>query len=442
MSQALTSRIRNLLTFLTCILLAACNGSYTAFESDRDFNVDLKTADIELESSELKTLVALQSAFFGHYQSAAYEFLDASDLPVGLSQTNNPNEYFCESDNNGDTGRVVYTFTKAAGAVHNVGDQLSVTYTNCQIKGSVYTGKMSAKYSKLRGLNNRFVNMTTSECVENVQDERSIADSNIIYVTGDALVFSEVSDYIQVDVFSVAYIENDGNTEQVDTRVEQYYIDNNQKNIFVLQPFSLPDNAVTSVNGDKVYSLINSDNYEENCQGYERTLSVKFNDFSTNRIGFIETILNGTVSLVEAQGEPMRMNQSFEDSDFKTTVIQGQSTQAYSMKDYNVERSVDYRSRSYAYEFDGFISNNDVLGGLISVTNIAKLIGSLDSRFPSSGGFELKGKGFERVYVIPNNLQLDLQVDHNGDSTNNGAGDIDIIINTTWEDLFERNFKE
>jgi hypothetical protein len=34
-----------------------------------------------------------------------------------------------------------------------------------------------------------------------------------------------------------------------------------------------------------------------------------------------------------------------------------------------------------------------------------------------------------------------LQVDFNGDSNGTGFGDIDILIDTAWEDLLARNFQ-
>ena len=172
MKQVLASLPRNLVALLICTFLVACNGSYTAFESDKDLDVDPKTADIEKDTAELITLSALQSALYGHYQSIAYKFLDASDLPLTCSNIEGSVDY--------------NAYGKEAGEEYNVGDRIAVTYNQCMSNGATYSGSLQGKYTKIKGLNNRFVNMTTAQCLPRVQKELGGGFSSINTFTYDA----------------------------------------------------------------------------------------------------------------------------------------------------------------------------------------------------------------------------------------------------------------
>ena len=187
MSQTLASLSRNLVAVFVCALLAACNGSYTAFESDRDFDIDDKTADIERDNAELKTLATLQSAFFGHYQSAINEFLDASDLPIDAVPTVNEKEFERICSNGGS---VLYSYSRDAGEEHKVGDRVSVDYNDCIENGATYSGSMTGRYTEITGLNNRFVEINTSQCLDEVKDELSIAPTAV-----DRFFYEEVEGF-------------------------------------------------------------------------------------------------------------------------------------------------------------------------------------------------------------------------------------------------------
>ena len=480
MSQALASLSRNLLAFFTCTLLVACNGSYTAFESDRDFNVEIRTADIEKDNAELKTLAAIQSAFFGHYHSAVNEFLDASDLNINASRTatlgKKEYEYLCPNG-----GSALYTYTRDSGEEHKVGDIVSVIYDEyeCLEDDATYSGAMEGRYTQIKGLNNRFVELDTTQCLARVQDNLNINDTYInsaeydnqngfyiingneiflrnneieftnnaaVYLKGDELRFERVGNDLMVDLLRVSFVDDTDddidNEEKVISVELSLVIKESQKVIIVLEPLNQSSEMVTSIDGDQIYTIEELKDEKQECQSFQRTLNVSLTDFSTSKVGFLQTILNGSVSLEEAQETPNRMNQSFVDSDFTTTVVQGNSRQTYTMKDYRVEKAINFANNTYAYEFEGLVSNTDVLDGVIGLTTVGKLYGSLGSDFPSSGIFELQGKGLERINLIPDNARLVLQVDFNGDSTGNGFADIDTFINTNWVDLFERNFIE
>jgi hypothetical protein len=436
MSQALATLSRNIIPLLICITLAACNGSYTAFESDKSFDTDVKTADIEQSNAELMILGAYQSAFLGHYQSAAYHFLDASDLPADAVPTSVDKQFqrICSTG-----GTAVYTYSKGPGEVHSVGDVISVAYADCIEGDAVYNGSMTGTYSKLRGLNDRFVNISSSECIDNLKSNLSVADTNIIYVTGDVLRFTRVSDKLKVEVI---LIEESSSGVRVELIKEEQYINKLDKAIVVHQPTLIPEDAVTSINGDQIYSIVDAAEKERFCQVFERTLNVQFNNFSTNKIDYLFTSLNGAVTLLDSQETTNRVNQSLINSNFSTTVVQGNSTEVYRMKNYSVEQAINKADDTYSYVFNGLISNANLLNGQVSLTTLGRLLGSFGSAYPKTGIFEMKARGLERVLMIPDNFNILLRVDYNGDSTGNGFGDFDVFINTTWSDLFSREFKE
>lgn len=442
MSHAVAALSRNLIPLLICTALAACNGSYTAFESDVDFDKDVKTADISLENAEKITLSAYQSAFLGHYQSAAYLFLDASDLPEDVQPTGLDKQVQRDCDNiNNVVGTATYTYPREAGEVHKVGDRLSVVYDNCVSGDRKYNGTLTAKYTKIKGLNKRFVNISTNECVENLKKDLSVDDANILNLNGDELQFTRISDELRVEVYLYEPSSEDAD-ERTKVLKDKYFIPKSTNTILVHQPSSLPDDAVTSENGDQVYSVVDAVSKRQRCQSFERTLNVNFDQFSTDKLGYLYTSLNGTVTLLETQESQQRINQSFVNSNFTTLVKQGNMTEVFTMKSYSVEKALSLTKHSYAYEFDGLVSNTNVFGGVIQLGTPVNLLGSMSNDYPHTGNLEIKAKGLEQINLLPNYLKLDIQVDYNGDSSGNGFGDIDSIIYTTWEKLFTRDFQE
>ncbi len=446
MSQAVAALSRNLIPFIICITLAACNGSYSAFESDQDFNTDQKTADIEKENAELMALAAFQAAFLGHYQSAAFLFLDASDLPDDDMLTEVTNQYQCDNFKAADVdagvdvdGIASYTYTQNSGEEHKAGDRITASYKNCKKGDLTYNGSMKATYSKLKGLNNRFVDITTSECVANLTTELSAKDENIIYVTADELKFTNVSDELKVDLILV---DSSSDEDVVKYVKDTLFVRKDVNAIIVHQPITLPVNAVTSIDGDQVYSIEAAISKKRLCQSFERTLSVQFENFSTDKMDYLFTSLNGSVTLLDAQETSNRVTQAFIDSSFQTTVRQGKATSYFNMKNYRAEKAANISNKTYSYQFEGFISNSNIFGGQIELTKTLKISGSSQNNYPHLGSFELKGQGLERVRLVPTNLKVELQVDFNGDSTGNGFSDLDIVIPTTWAELFARDFRE
>lgn len=477
MGQPLTLLSRNLIPLICCLIISACNGSYTAFESDRDIDIDTKTADLEQDNAELKLLGVMQSAFMGHYQSKAYDFLDANDLPAtpptSLTETGGTVtvSYDCST-----AGSVTYTYTREAGEEHKKDDRVSVDYDNCVEGNETLNGTMSAKYTSIEGLNKRFTTITTDQCLLELQDKLSmnsashqeytydalnqvygrddgvtfakesqiaISNKSVIFVTGDELIFTRVANDIRVDLQTVELVETEDKGQEKEVTLElSFLLSEDDKALFILQPSEPTDTMVTSIDGDQIYSLVEADDTLEKCQRFERTLKATFDGFSTDQSGFLKTALDGTVTLYEAQDTPERVDQFIIDSDFKTIVTQGSVTDIYTMKDYRVEKQVNLANNSYAYEFDGFVSNSSVLDGNLQLTTFDKLYGSSLNQYPDTGRLQVLAKGLESMIVTASNLSIALQVDFNGDSTGNGLGDSDITINSTWSELFARDFKE
>lgn len=485
MSYALAALSRNLIPILVCVILSACNGSYTAFESDVDFDVDVKTADIRQDNAELMLLAAYQSAFLGHAQSAAYKFLDASDLPsdADLPLDDTDKNFVPVSKDNqfkricSDGGKALYSYTRSKNEAHNAGDRISIRYEKCVEGATEYNGSMTGTYARIKGLNDRFVEFTTDQCIAKLQgnlgisdfatdsyiydsdqgyfivnesdlviypgEELSLSGSKVVSIPGDDIRFERIGSKLRVDILSIETTSNtEGGFKTEINKDLSFLLSSDQNIVFVLRPKEPNENMVTSIDGDQFYSVVGLESKKENCQGFERTLSVNFNQFSTTKMGYITTALNGSVALLEAQNTANRVNQSFVNSHFTTTVTQGNSTEVYSMKDYNVEKAFNITNNTYSYEFNGLVNNAKLLGGQIALTTTGRLLGSFDSLYPSAGAFEIKAQGLERIYMVPDNLKIQLRVDYDGDSTGNGYTDFDIYIDTVWADLFAREFKE
>ncbi len=436
MRKAGASLSGKLILLFICALVSACNGSYTAFEDDKDFDRDPKTVDIETDNSESLSLSILQSAYLAHYQSALYDFLDASDLPEDVTFVPERNVYerSCAVE-----GTVNYSFTRAAGVTHKSDDRITVIYDNCDEGDIKYDGKLTARYTKVKGLNNSFVGTDTPTCTENLQQQLDISDRNVIHVSGDDIKFRRVADTLEVDVLDYQFTQEGEQTIRTDVVLETHVVGKKERVIIVNTLLSPPVNAVTSINGDQLYSVIDNTDKKYACQSFERTLKASLNNFSTQK-NDLKTTLNGSVTLYEAQENANRVNQEIINSDFKTIVQQGNITETYSMTDYRVQKTLDRAKRSYAYLFEGFVSSS-VLGGKVQLTKSGKLLGNLDESYPFSGSLEFLGRGLERINLLVTNQTIRIQIDFNGDSTGTGFGDIDVFIDTNWTDLFERNFQ-
>jgi len=221
--------------------------------------------------------------------------------------------------------------------------------------------------------------------------------------------------------------------------LETKVVGKTEKVIIVNNLLELPVDAITSETGDQLYSVIDQENKKHNCQNFERTLSVSLNQFSSEK-GDLKTTLDGSVTLFEAQDSTNRLYQELIDSNFTTTVEQGNLEQVYTMSNYRVQKALNLENSSYSYLFEGLVSSS-ALFGAVQLTSLGKLLGNLSEAYPYSGSMEIKGQGLERINLIATNLNISLQIDFNGDSNGTGFADLDVIVDTTWADLFERNFK-
>lgn len=445
MSQAWATLSKACILFSICLIVSACNGSYTAFEDDADFDTDAKTLDIELENTEEVILAVLQAAFTTHYTSALYDFLDASDIPPSndgplydpvtrlYSQTLD-----CRVDGV-PSGDVTVSFSRPQGEEHKAGDRISLSFHDCERAGGISNGTFTGRYTKVKGLNNAFVGTDTETCLANLMDELDLNENHVIYVSGDDIKFREVADRLEADVVDYVFTEVNGSTVRTDLVLETHLIPKADKAILVNMLLDPPVNAVTSVDGDQIYSVEKLISTKHACQNYERTLNVTLNEFSTQS-GDLKTVLNGSLTLFEAKDTPARINQEIINSNFKTRVEQGNLKQNFTMSNYRVQRALRFDNRSYSYLFQGLV-NSPALGGTAEITNLGKLFGNFDDAYPSSGSLEIKGRGLERILLRVDQQNLELQIDVNGDSTGNGFSDFDARVDTRWADLYARDFQ-
>jgi hypothetical protein len=434
MSHALASLSRILMPLFLGLIVAGCNGSYTAFEDDADFNTDPKTVDIETENAERITLSVLQSAYLAHYHSALYKFLDASDLPEGIT----PDQDGRYIRNCLNSGTAEYTFTRPAGEIHKSGDRVTLVYDNCDEDDVLYDGELSARYTSVKGLNNAFTGTDTQTCLANLLDELDLNENQVITVQGDDLKFRNVASTVEVDVIDYQFEGDGSDVERTDVVLDTHVIGKNDKVVIVNEILEPPTDALVSVNGDQLYSVLALVNKKYACQTYERTLRVTLKDFSTRK-NDLTTIINGSLTLFEAQETPDRVNQEIIDSSFQTRVKQGNLEQSFQMSEYRVQKALQRENNSYTYLFTGFISS-PTFNGKLELTSAGKLVGYVDDDYPSSGSLEIKGRDLERILLRVNGLHLEFQVDFNGDSTGNGFSDFDVRIDNRWPELLEREF--
>ena len=442
MSQAWASLSKASILFSICIIMSACNGSFTAFEDDADLDTDAKTVDIELENAEEVTLAVLQSSYFAHRQSALYTFLDASDLPSHPENAvYDPNTklYQLGATCTGG-GTALFGFSRAFGEEYKAGDRISLSFDKCGLEEGLYNGSLEGRYTKIKGLNNAFIGNNTQTCLANLLEDLELDSNQVIYVSGDDLKFREVEDTLEVDVLDYVYAGVEGNQTRTDLVLETYAIPKAEKVIFVNFLLDPPVNAVTSVDGDQLYSVDEMVSTKHACQNYERTLSVTLKDFSHTNYDDLTTTLNGAVTLFEAQDTPVRLNQEIIDSNFQTTVKQGNLEQSFRMTNYRAQKALQLDKQTYGYLFQGFVSS-PAIGGTVELTNLGKLFGNLADPYPSSGSLEIKGQGLERILIRLDQQNIQFQIDSNGDSTGNGFSDFDVRVDSRWEELYAREFQ-
>jgi len=427
------------------VLLFKNVGDPALFESDQTLGEDRKTTDIiEDENTELIALGTLQSTLFAHQNSALYNFLDASDLPAGSDENGT---LICSNASDEITATVAYDFSRSAldtqgnPSAHKVGDTISVTYDNCSDgRGAVYNGTLSARYSEIRGLNETFVEVDTDYCVATLQEELSISSSDVIDVSGHEVRFTQVGDAINVQVVETSVVSSDESEQQIDTIVDTFFVPITSDVLIVNSRVSTSDTAITSIDGDQVYSLVDGQYKEEACQRYERTLSATLTGFSTDKDNLLTT-LDGTVELLLVSDNLSTVDASIQNSSFTTTVEQGELTEIFSMSDYTVSAVFNSVAGVYRYELSGYVTS-DALFGTVQLVTQSQVNGNLSEKYPFVGTLRVLGVELEQIWMTIKGQEIELSVDYNGDTTGNGMSDNDKLFSTTWDELIARDFQE
>jgi len=411
------------------VFLIACSDikdELDIFQDDKPFNVDSKTLDVTLDNTEEVTLGVVQSTFFTHLYLPIYEFLDNQDFPEEAVEGE---DFNCE---NGGTAN--YSSSRDVGEKMYVGDRLSVTYNECvQENGWVYDGSLTAKITKLEGLNERFDVADTETCIANLQSDlgSDVGNDGVVSMSGNEIRFNEFIDYVEVELIDV-----DGESGETESLI----IDRDETLIVVNRPPEPPEGAITSVYGDQVFSVVDKEVEEVECQRFEKTLSATLSQFSVKKDD-ITYMIDGNLNLFEGTKDFRSFVHEIRDSDYTTTIKQEGSVETFNMEGYSIAKFQGPQLDTYVFDLrlGGSISSS-VFPGLLTVSLNEKVIGYSESKYPFAGDFEIFGQGFEKIKVVLSDSTLGLQVDYNGDSTGNQRSDIDFSFNVSWDDLFNRDF--
>ena len=437
----------SLLVVITSLALISC-------EHDVDFDKNNRTVDVREDNAELIALGALQSTLLAHRYSPLYDFLDASDLPAQAVETLPESGIYSVNCSDlhpvgSGEGTILYTFSRAEGEPHLVGDAISVTYQNCNKgDGIIYNGTLLASYSNVEGLNDRFVEIDTDSCVANLQEslssEARIIDPEV-NLDGDEIRFRNVADTMVVEVINYSVVEGVDLQEVTNS----FEVGKNETAIIVNRKSGLSEDAMTSVDGDQVFSIIERKSKQELCQGYRRTLATSLNGFSLEQ-DELQIELNGAINLLEGTDDLNSFVNEVRDSRFSITVKQGfhiedsekvwHEISDYSFSGFTVAMTYDQTTQAYAYRASGEISSAAIFG-TAEISTTSPLLGNLADDYPEGGNYTILGQGLEQLEIVVNGQQLSLQVDYNGDVDGDSFRDVDAVIDTTWDDLMNREFK-
>jgi len=444
----------SLVIVISALVLISCDKLSEEFEFALDDVVDEErssTVDIELENAELIALGVLQSTLFTHLNSRLYDFLDASDLPEDA--VNDGETYFVGCD---VAGSAEYTFSRPSGEAHKAGDKISVEYTDCdEGEGLVHNGKLTGRYTEIKGLNDRFVEIDTDTCLANLQKElpgnvRIIdpVDENGDPLDGDEVRFKAVAGTLVIEVVQVTLDEDevpvDDNDDNTYTVTNSFVIGAEETAILVNRRLrqSGEEEVMTSGDGgDQIYSVVDREGNKALCQGYQRTLNVSLSNFYSKK-DELQHALNGSVTLFSGTEDLNRFTTEIRESTFSTTVQQGNLAEQFLMTDYTVTETFDTVTGSYNMVFDGDISSEAIFGTTsVSLLPSSPLLGNYSEDYPNSGILSILGRGLEQILITSTDLRLTIAVDFDGDSTGNGRSDSDEFINTSWSDLIDREFE-
>lgn len=245
---------------------------------------------------------------------------------------------------------------------------------------------------------------------------------------------------ILTDGFGSPILDSDDQEIYVQEVLDVYTVNNNDKVIVINHSSETTDNQIASINKDQIFTVLDLETEEVNCQAYERELSASLTNLSVLKDNITYSI-NGSMHIIEGTINNDRFAREVRDSSFKTTVSQENREEVYTMADFSISYSQGVEFGSYTFDtvLGGSISSSAFPGKLeVSQTDI--LTGQDGTDRPTSGQFNFLGQGLERVSAIFREFTIFLSVDYDGDSTGNQRSDVDFRFEPTWDDLLNRDF--
>ncbi len=418
-----------LLLLSNLFVLAACT-------EDIDFDRNDRTVDVRLDNAEMISLGVLQSTLLAHTYLPLFDFLDASELPDRvIAQGDGSYLLNCVV-----SGTVLYTASRAAGEQHQAGDRVQAEFDLCDNgNGTIYDGSYSASYRGVSGLNKHFVMIDTDSCLAAIQ-ERISGLETLIEVSGDEVFFTRNGADMRVTVNNL--VSASEGAAAVYELVEEYLVPKGVNAIVVNRRTNLPAAAVTSIDGDDLYSLVDNLAVTENCQAYERRLAMTYASLSIERGGMV-LVIDGSVNVKQNSLDSKVLESAIDSSTYSVRVTQGRSENTYNLKGFTLAQTLDPETGVYSISLDGSISSS-VFGGLLELQNDSQrqIIGRLQNDFPHSGLVRLLGQNDEQIALVFNGQNIAVQVDFDGDNNGDLRSDIDQVINTTWAELIARDFQQ
>ncbi len=436
------SALRIAMTSLMLVLMGAC-GELDILEEDKDFEKTPRTTDVTLENAQPIALGIAHSVILPSLYLPLHRFLDASELPADATLDAMPvdaqgflnSDVYARACLNGGFAR--YQFTRAAGEDHVPGDQVLLDYDQCMDgQGNVRNGQLRALYTKLEGLNHRFVNQGTEHCIEQLASD--IGKSyETRFVSADVVNFYRRGELVELQAANLTSPED----EDIPPTYEAVYSELFSSDANVIIVNQREDALPTSLGGDDVYSLREGAPLRERCQAYERHLSITATAYEISLADGLTLQMNGSVQARSISEDPNLAALRVVDSDYSMRVTLGNTEDTYSMQMDDVMFSEDPLNGAYSLKAKGLV-NSSALFGVMELDGEHALLGNASEALPASGGLNVKGFGLESVFIAPDEDVLALRVDYNGDGNGDTFPDVDETLFVTWVQLLERGFIE
>lgn len=461
-----------ILVLISLILtLSACAG-------DKDFSGVEGTVDIELSNVEEIASGLLQSTVLAHKYSPLDRYLGLSDLPFDISNLeaipceggssdehkliidgyaitspepgtvsvvvtrNRPSANEISSDNSVFVKGVLVDSDEldppaedvlviagdldpeqlSRGVPHKEGDKVTVLYNSCVDEdGLIHNGMVELNYDEINGINDRFLEIDTQTCVDNLVDEFSLIVSPIV-VSGESVVPRLVGDTLRLEV--------DGEESLI-------VIGKDDRRVVVLDR---PGAGTTSLDGDLVYTVIERDWQRQRCQRYERQLSTKVSNLATTWRD-ITTIIDGEIDLINVSIDLDRVETAIdEEGTFSVVTRRNNFEGEYFFENLGIQNTRVLSTRTFTSRILNGRVYSDLFGGRL-LYNFTLVNDTGTYEFPDDGHIEVAGQGAESMRMdIGQFNDLVVRVDYNGDADLDGRPEVDETFSATWSRLLSRDF--